>query len=318
MLRAVAVGLLLFLLVPPAQALDRVRIAVTNYNMSFLGAGIAVHRGFFKQEGLDGEIIRMNANIAVAALASGDIGYTMIFGSIVRAALRGLPVRVNASFIDGSTHAILARPEFVSVKDLKGKTLGIQAHGASDHLAAFMIVRYHGINPEKEVKIVALGPASARLAALKEGVVDAAVISPPGDAEGVKMGFKVLSRAYEVFKLPFVGMGTHVRNLRERPQEVKRVLKAMISANRYIRENREGAVNTLVQWGRVDPAHAYSSYDSTVKAFNTDGSIPESGLREVIQQAQNELGVTRQVSLDEVWDLAPLREAQKELAIKTK
>ena len=318
MLRAVAVGLLLFLLVPPAQALDRVRIAVTNYNMSFLGAGIAVHRGFFKQEGLDGEIIRMNANIAVAALASGDIGYTMIFGSIVRAALRGLPVRVNASFIDGSTHAILARPEFVSVKDLKGKTLGIQAHGASDHLAAFMIVRYHGINPEKEVKIVALGPASARLAALKEGVVDAAVISPPGDAEGVKMGFKVLSRAYEVFKLPFVGMGTHVRNLQERPQEVKRVLKAMISANRYIRENREGAVNTLVQWGRVDPAHAYASYDSTVKAFNTDGSIPESGLREVIQQAQNELGVTRQVSLDEVWDLAPLREAQKELAIKTK
>src|SRR5688500_3940362 len=156
MLRAVAVGLLLFLLVPPAQALDRVRIAVTNYNMSFLGAGIAVHRGFFKQEGLDGEVIRMNANIAVAALASGDIGYTMIFGSIVRAALRGLPVRVNASFIDGSTHAILARPEFVSVKDLKGRTLGIQAHGASDHLAAFMIAKHHGINPEKEVKIVAL------------------------------------------------------------------------------------------------------------------------------------------------------------------
>src|SRR5687768_10612304 len=118
MLRAVAVGLALFVLVPPAHGADRVRIAVTNYNMSFLGAGVAMHRGFFKQEGLEAEIIRMNANIAVAALASGDIGYTMIFGSIVRAALRGLPVRVNASFIDGSTHALLARPEFVSVKDL--------------------------------------------------------------------------------------------------------------------------------------------------------------------------------------------------------
>ena len=179
MVRAVWFGLALFVFVPPAQSVERVRIAVTNYNMAFLGAGVALHRGFFKQEGLEVEIIRMNANVAVAALVSGDIGYTMIFGSIVRAALRGLPVRVTASFIDGSTHALLARPEFLSVKDLKGKTLGIQAHGASDHLAAFMMLRHHGINPEKEIKTVALGPAAARFAALKEGVVDVAVISPP-------------------------------------------------------------------------------------------------------------------------------------------
>jgi NitT/TauT family transport system substrate-binding protein len=316
--RAAWVGLALFLFVPLVHSADRVRIAVTNYNMSFLGAGVALHRGFFKQEGLEAEIIRMNANVAVAALVSGDIGYTMIFGSIVRAALRGLPVRVNASFIDGSTHALLARPEFLSVKELKGRTLGIQAHGASDHLAALMMLRYHGINPEKDIKIVALGPASARFAALKEGVVDVAVISPPGDAEGAKMGFRVLSRAYEVFKFPFVGMGTNVRKLHEHPEEVKKVLKAMINANRYIRENREGTVNTLVQWGRVDPAHAFASYDSTVKAFNVDGSIPESGLRQVVEQAQKELGVTRSVSLDEVWDLAPLREAQKELGVKGK
>jgi ABC-type nitrate/sulfonate/bicarbonate transport system substrate-binding protein len=260
----------------------------------------------------------MNANVAVAALVSGDIGYTMIFGSIVRAAVRGLPVRVNASFIDGSTHALLARPEFLSVKELKGRTLGIQAHGASDHLAASMMLRYHGINPEKDIKTVALGPASARFAALKEGVVDAAVISPPGDAEGVKMGFKVLSRAYEVFKFPFVGLGTNVRKPQEHPEEVKKVLKAMIRANRYIREQREGTINTLVKWGRVDPEHAYASYDSTVKAFSADGSIPESGLRQVIEQAQKEAGVTRQVSLDEVWDLAPLREAQRELSIKAR
>ena len=36
------------------------------------------------------------------------------------------------------------------------------------------------------------------------------------------MGFKVLSRAYEVFKFPFVGMGTNVRKLQERPDELKR------------------------------------------------------------------------------------------------
>lgn len=129
------------------------------------------------------------------------------------------------------------------------------------------------------------------------------------------MGFKVLSRAYEVFKLPFVGMGASVRKLQERTEEAKKVLKAMIKANRYIRENREGTVSTLVQWGRVEPEHAYASYDSTVKAFNADGNIPENGLRQLIDQAKKELKVTRDVSLDEIWDLALLREAQRELGI---
>src|SRR4029453_4608724 len=98
--------------------------------MSFLPSGLAVKRGFFREEGLEAEVIRMNANVAITALASGDTDYTMIFGSVVRAAIRGLPVRGVASLIDGSTHALIGRPEFKSAKELRGRTLGIQAYGA--------------------------------------------------------------------------------------------------------------------------------------------------------------------------------------------
>src|SRR5262252_6926917 len=159
-----------------APAADKIRISVTNFNMAFLPAGLAVKKGFFKEEGLEAEVIRMNANVAVTAVASGDVDYTLIFGSVVRAAIRGLPMKVVASFIDGSTHALVARPEFKSVRELKGKTLGIQAHGASDHVAAMMSFRHFGIDPEREIKAVALGSASGRLAALREGVIDVAVI----------------------------------------------------------------------------------------------------------------------------------------------
>ena len=71
----------------------------------------AVEKGFFKEEGIEAEVIRTNANVAIRALASGDTDYTMIFGSVVRTAIRGLPVKVVASFIDGSTHALVSRPE---------------------------------------------------------------------------------------------------------------------------------------------------------------------------------------------------------------
>ena len=298
------------------QGADRARFAVTNFNMSFLSSGVALKRGFFQEEGLDAEIIRMNANVAIAALASGDVDYSLIFGSVVRAAMRGLPLRVVANFIDGSTHALVARPEFKSVKELKGKTLGIQAYGATDHVAALMMFKHFAIDPERDIKVVALGSAAARLAALREGVIDVAVVAPPADAEAKRAGFHLLSRAYELFKFPFVGLGTNVRKIQEKPDEVKRALKALIKANRYIRENKEGAIQVLMEWGRTDRESAVSAYDASVKVFNPDGSIPEDGLRLIIDQAKKEMKIGREVPSSEVSDVTILGEAQRELGLK--
>src|SRR5713226_8469681 len=294
-------------------AADKIRLSVTNFNMSFLPAGVAAKKGFFKEEGLEAEVIRMNANVAVAALASGDVDYTMIFGSVVRAAIRGLPVKVVASFIDGSTHALIARPEFKSVKELKGKTLGVQAYGATDHVAAMMMLKHFGVDPEKEIKGVALGRASGGLSSLKDGVVEVAVMSPPADEEAKKLGFRIVARAYELFAFPFVGLGTQAKKLKEKPDEVKRTIKALIKANRFIRQNREGTIQTLADWGRTTPALAAAAYDSAFKVYNLDGSIPDDGLLAIIDQAVTEAKLTRQVVPGEVADTAMLGEAQKEL-----
>jgi NitT/TauT family transport system substrate-binding protein len=305
-----------WVVVDRCEAVDKIRISVTNFNLSFLPSGLAVKRGFFKEEGIEAEVIRMNANVAITALASGDTDYTMIFGSVVRAAIRGLPVRVVASLIDGSTHALIARSEFKSARELKGKTLGVQAYGATDHVAASMMLKHLGLDPDKEIKVVALGSAAARVSALKENVVDVAVISPPADEEGRKLGFNVLARAYELFSFPFVGLGTHTRKIKEKPDEVKRTIKALIKANRFIRQNREGTIQTLVDWGRTTPVLAAAAYDSSFKVYNLDGSIPEEGLLAVIGQAIKESKLSRQVSMSEVADTSLLREAHKELGIK--
>ena len=306
----------LFALCEPAFAADKIRISISSLDSAFLTGGVAFKRGFLKEEGLDAELIRMNANVSITALATGDIDYTMIFGSVVRAAVRGLPMKVVASFLDSSVHALIARPEYKSVKDLRGKTLGVSSFGATADVAARMMFQKSGIDPEKDIKIIALGSDRARFSALKEGIVDVAVISPPADVEGKKMGFNVVARAYEMFSLPFVGLGANNRKIKERPDEVKRVLKALINANRYITTNREGAIQALAEWGRTDRENAAASYDGTVKVFNNDGSIPESGLKLVIEQSKQSLKVDKPIAPDDVADLAPLREAQKELGIK--
>jgi NitT/TauT family transport system substrate-binding protein len=298
------------------ESADKVRISVTNPNMSFLPSGVALKKGFFKDEGLEVEIIRMNVPNIITALVTGDIGYTLIFGSVVRGALRGMPMRALASLLDGSTHALVAKPEYKSGKELKGKTVGIGNFGGTDEVAGRMMLKSFGLDTEKDLKFIALGPDRARLAALKEGLVDVAVIAPPGDALGRQMGFNVLLRAYEVFTFPFIGVGANLKTIKEKPEEVKKMLKAMVRANRFIREDKEGAVKILMEWGKVDREHAVASYDATWKVFSPDGNIPPEGLRLVVDQAKAELKLTREIPSSEVVDLAPLREAQKELGLR--
>lgn len=316
-MRKILLALILFLAFrSPLQADDKIRISISSIDVAFLTGGVAQEKNFFKEEGLDTEVIRMNANVSITALVSGDIDYTLIFGSVVRAAIQGFPVKVVAAFMDSSTHTLIARPEFKSVRDLKGRTLGVSSFGATADIVARMMIRHFGIDPEKDMKIIALGPERARFAALKEKVVDVAVISPPADSEGKRLGFNVLARAHELFSFPFIGLGTSAKKIKEKPNEVKRTIKALIKANRYIRENRDGSIQVLAKWGRTDRNNAAATYDSTSRVFNSDGNIPEDGLRLVVDQAKQALKVTREVPPDEVADTSLLHEAQKELGIK--
>jgi NitT/TauT family transport system substrate-binding protein len=306
------------LLGAPAMALDRIRVAVSNPNMPNLTVAMAQKNGFFKDETLEAEIIRMNPNVAITALATGDVDYCQLFGAVVGGAIAGLPVRIVAGYLDNWPMTLIAQPEYRSIKDLKGKTLGISSFGATPDVAARMMLKQAGVDPEKEIKVLALGSDAARLTALTQRVVDVVVISPPADAQMEKQGYRILARAYELFSFPYLGLGTHTRKIKEKPDEIRRVIKATIRANRFIRDNRDEAVRTLIGWGKVEREFAYASYDALKNLFNADGAVPEDGLKLVIEQARRGAKVTREVAPNEVVDLSFLREAQAELGIKAR
>ena len=307
-----------FLFCVQASAADKIRVSVTNYNMSYLAAGVAAKRGFFKEEGLDVEIVRMNANVAMSSLISGDVDYTMIFASVIRAAMRGIPLKVIAVLIDSPPYAFIARPEITAMKALKGKTVGIGVYGSSNDIIARMMLERSGIDPEKETKLVAFGSDAARFAALKEGLVEAAIIAPPADAQARKVGLNVLARANDLFKFPHIGLGTTNKKLTENPQEITRVIRAFIKANRFVRDHRQEAINVLADWGRTQKEDAIASYDSTWQVFSPDGAMPDDGMRLVLDDAQKALKATRTFAINEVADAGPLREAQRTLGIKSK
>lgn len=298
-------------------AAEKIRIAVSGgYNMIFLSSGVAQHRGFFKDEGLDADIVVMGAAPSIAALTNGDIDFTLLTGTVIRAAIRGLPVRLVAGLMTSSPHVLLARPEIKSVKELTGKKVGLAGFGDATHVLARIILARNGVDPDKEVQFVPLGPDSGRFAGLQQRLADAVVTSPPWDFEGNKIGYNILARAYEYLNYPLSGVGVNVRSIQQKRDQVKRSARALIRASRFIRDHREEAVKVLIAWGKAKPEHAYAAYDATVKVISPDGGIPEDGLKFLVEQAKRDVKMTRDIPMSEIADFSILREIQQEIGLR--
>jgi NitT/TauT family transport system substrate-binding protein len=315
MLKILGALLSIFVLHTSVQAADRIRIGFPELAAPFVSLAVGQKRGFFQDEGLQPEFIRMNPAIAFQALVGGEIDYYTVLFPGVAAAIRGVPVRIVGSYVPGATIALISRPEFKSVQELRGKTIGINAFGGALESAARLMVKHFGVDPDKEIKLLATGPMESRFAAMKQGLTAATLGSPPTDFLGKKFGFVVLARAHELFSFPVSGLLASVKKIKERPDEIKRVIRAGIKSNRYFIQNREGTIQIMTEWMKIDREMATATYESVLKAFSDDLSLPENGLRLLIEEAKRATKVEREVTMNEVADLSILREAQKELGI---
>jgi NitT/TauT family transport system substrate-binding protein len=299
----------------PAQAADKLRIGFPDLAAQFVPLPLGEKRGFFKEEGLQAEFIRIRPAISSAALVSGEIDYDAVIGNGIGAAIRGLPVRLVACFMPATPIAIIARPDIKSVQDLKGKAIGLNTFGGTLESISRLIAKHFGLDPDKDIKFLATGTVDSRFAAMKQGLTAATLGSAPLDFLGKKLGFVVLVRANELFSFPASGLVASVKKIKESRDDLKRVIKAGIKANRYIHQNRDGTIQVMMEFLKIDKELAAATYESVSKQFNDDGSFPEKGLRLAIEEAKRIGKVDREVSVSEVADLSILREAQKELGI---
>ncbi len=308
-----------FLLTGSVRAVDRIRIGVPQQVVHWMVFPLAQQKGFFKEEGFDAEIVRITGPSGRSALMSGEIDYYTTIAFIVQSAIQGLPVKVVAAYVNCPPFVLMSRPELKSAQDLKGKTMGIGAPpGSSPDVIAKLSLKHLGLNPDKDLKFVYLNSHERTFLALEQGLYGAGLIAPPFDFQGKKLGLNSLVRADEILTYPEDGLIATVKKIKEKPDEVKRVIRAGIKANRYIRTQREGTIQFLMAWQKVNRETATANYDGAVRVFNDDGSLPDAGLRLIIDEAKKTAKIERDIPLSEVADLSILKEAQKELGIKTK
>ena len=298
-----------------ADAAEKIRIAIPEPNAALLTFPLAHKKGFLTSQGAAADVISMRGPLMVAALDHGEIDYLTAIPRGIQAVMGGFPLKIVACYLPKSTLMVVSRPELNSVKDLKGKTVAVSGAGSSNFAVLKLIARHFGLDAEKEIKILGAGGNDSRLAALTQGLVAAAVVAPPWDFHAKKLGFRVIARSDELFTYPQFGLITNEKKMKERAGEIKRVVKAGIMANRYIRSNREGTVQFLMEWMRTDRELAVATYESFLPAFNEDGNCPEDGIGLVIEEIRKAAKISRQVSMKDVADLSILKEAQREMGI---
>jgi len=297
---------------------EKIVITYPSRSIASIDLYIAQERGFFRQEGLQADLVQVRGNIAVTAILSGDAHAVNNVGTIMRAMERSdIPAKVVSQSLKKNLFWLVAKPEIRSIADLKGKTFGTTTFGGAQHLAAARLFHKAGLDPDKDITVVIGGDVPAQLQSLLSGVIQVAALSPP-TVIVARDRFKLKILANTIDDLPNLQNGLAVPNklLRERRDLVKRILRARAKANRYFFENERGASEVLAAYLRVDLPVAVESYRLARPAFTVNGIPTDREIEEFLKADAELLKLREPVPAAKLFDFALQREVNQELGIK--
>jgi NitT/TauT family transport system substrate-binding protein len=301
------------------SGLKKVRMGSSSTNVSFLALYTAFHRGFFKDEGIDLEIIYMPANLASTAVLSGDIDYNGAVTGTIGAAVRGQPMKVLLFTVAKPFLFLVSKKDIKDVKQLRGKKIAGSSPGGSATLIAEKVLKHYGLEPGRDVSLLPMGGSAAgRYAVLETGVVDASFLSVPENIIALEKGYNELVFAGDVVEFPQNGFGTSEKKIRENSDEVYRMVRATLRGLQFVwdKSNQEAVTNILMkQWRINDPKMAAEMFKQVTRVLTKDAYVKPESVQVLIDLAREGAKVTKPVSVSEVVDYSFLDKARKELGI---
>jgi NitT/TauT family transport system substrate-binding protein len=258
----------------------------------------------------------MRPNVAMAALLSGDIGYVELIGSVIRSAAKGLAVRAISTGIKAPFFSIVAQNKYKTVKDLKGAIIGLTSIGGTNHVSTRLTLKQFGLDPEKDVKLLAIGDEKLMYDAFKIGRADAIVVAPPFSVLLKREGFPLLAHTAQYVTIPFSGLGTTLERIKSNRGQIKNLLKAEIEALRFIQGNPAGTTEVIRKRFNMDEKLARESYDVVVDAFSRDGRVPLDGVDILLQIEKDAKQIPATVTPQMVVESSLVEEALNEMAGK--
>jgi NitT/TauT family transport system substrate-binding protein len=295
---------------------EKVIIAVPSPALSMLPIYFAQDRGLFKKEGIDPVIVSMSGRLQALALGVGEIDYAASVETVLRAAMQGMPFKIIVYMNAKMSVVLVTAPDIKSVADLRGKAVGVTSLGGGlEYALREILIQKGNLNPDRDVRAVSIAMPD-QMAGLVSGSLQGAMMVPPFDGIMVKKGFNRLVFASDFLDYPQGGLATTDKKIKEKPAQVKRIVRTMIQALNEIQADRDRAVSYIATRWKIDRDLAMESYDTMVRSFSKDGSASTQSINNVIESTKSRLQINRSVAVTDVVALPLLAEVQKELILK--
>ena len=275
-----ALTLLSLMLLAPAWAQTGSRVALrvglVDHAVHYLPLYVAAE-GFFAEEGVDAQLAVMAGGTRVAAaLAAGSIDVASMALDSTLAAIRG-GHGIRAFYAPRMAIALswFARAGIGGWPDLRGRTIGVSSFASRTDMVTRYALRRRGLEPGVDVKVIQLGDAATRLAALRSGRVDAVILHPPATyaAEALRLSLLGTSETEFGGVWPDTIFNARERTLAEQPAALRAFLRAYVRGVRRARADRDGSIALLVARLKYSRADAERVYAEVLPSLDESGAL---------------------------------------------
>jgi NitT/TauT family transport system substrate-binding protein len=269
-----------------ARADQKIRMAyISDSPGSSAPYWIAKEANLYKKHGLDVELIFINGSTrGVQSLIAGDLEFAGAVGtSAINGKLAGGDIVIIDSLVNTLPYYIIGRPEINSPEDLKGRTLATHIPGTSADFAVRLALRKFGID-YTDIKAFMVGGSPARVAAVINGQTDFTMVTEPGKIQGEKAGMKLIIDMAKL-KIPFQFSCTVTtgKTIRERPETVEKMVKAMADAVHFFKTNKRETIQIMAKYTRgAKPNVLEGSWAAYAELLEEDLQPTLEGLRDTL------------------------------------
>jgi NitT/TauT family transport system substrate-binding protein len=277
---------------------------------------IAQDRGFYKKHGLDADLIFISSTtISVTSLLAGDVEVANASGgAVASAAVAGADLILVACYLNSLPYELVVHESVKSAEELKGKSIGISRLGSASDVAARVLIKGLGLEPDKQVPIMQVGGPTDRAAAFRAGRI-IGFPSPPGMVHLAKgMPLRILNRTsdfHKRFEFPYICATTTRSYLSRRRETVKKVLMAHVEAIHFFKTRKEETKKIISKYSRItNEAYLEDAYTASAKLYDRVPLVTRAGVETQIQDAVNRKPGAR-LRFEDMVDESIVRELEK-------
>jgi NitT/TauT family transport system substrate-binding protein len=295
--------------------LEDLRVSFASFGAIYYPHFVAKELGYYRDEGLNIEVIAMPGGLATQALVAGDLHFSTSSGSSLNASLRGIKLKVVYVNLDRPLYKLLSwRDDIRKVTDLRGKGIGVASRGDTMEGAANLMLRKHGMDPLRDVLWVALG-TGGRVTSLIAKTVDSAVLGFADSLHLQSRGFPVheVANIGKEIKMLYTGLATSEELIVKRPDLVRRFIRATVKGREFVKRFKTQSLALGKKYDRAPDDVRNADYDATMEMMTADGTEDSETQKSDIEIAKRMLGIQKEFPSEQIFDFRYTREVYKEL-----